>query len=115
MTVEEITIDGQRYTLTPIHNITPIHKNGNEGTTEYPNENGGNDEKYGRGFKGGKRSKKEKKAKGTRKLSPYMRFAQNARKEILAKDPSLKSDIIAVGRKIGEMWRGLSDAEKAKY
>ena len=64
---------------------------------------------------GGKRAKKEKKAKGTRKLSPYMKFAQEARKKIIAEEPELKSDIIKVGKRIGEMWRGLSESEKAKY
>jgi hypothetical protein len=65
---------------------------------------------------GGKRSKKQKqKQKGTRKLSPYMKFAQEARKKIIAEEPELKSDIIKVGRRIGEMWRGLSESEKAKY
>ena len=63
----------------------------------------------------GKKMKKMKKAKGTRKLSPYMKFAQQARKEVLAENPSLKSDVIAVGRKIGEKWRALSAEEKAKY
>ncbi len=62
---------------------------------------------------GGK--KKEKKAKGTRKLSPYMKFAQKARVEILAEHPELKSDVIAVGKKIGEKWRALSDSEKKSY
>ncbi len=64
---------------------------------------------------GGKKGKKEKKAKGTRKLSPYMKFAQEARPKILKENPEMKSDIIGVGRKIGEMWRALSDDEKAKY
>jgi hypothetical protein len=68
---------------------------------------------------GGKRSKKmtkkAKKSKGTRKLSPYMKFAQEARPKILKENPNMKSDIIGVGRKIGEMWRALSDAEKARY
>jgi hypothetical protein len=64
---------------------------------------------------GGKRMKKEKKAKGTRKLSPYMKFAQEARPKVLKEHPEMKSDIIGVGRKIGEMWRALSDSEKAKY
>ena len=67
---------------------------------------------------GGKHSmkvKKEKKAKGTRKLSPYMKFAQEARKKIISEEPALKSDIIKVGKRIGEMWRGLSAEEKAKY
>lgn len=59
--------------------------------------------------------KKMKKAKGTRKLSPYMKFAQEARPKVLKEHPEMKSDIIGVGRKIGEMWRGLSDAEKARY
>ena len=62
-----------------------------------------------------KKGKKAKKAKGTRKLSPYMKFAQEARPKILKENPEMKSDIIGVGRKIGEMWRALSDAEKARY
>lgn len=74
-------------------------------------------------YMGGKRSKKQmkmtKKAKkgkkGTRKLSPYMKFAQEARPKILKENPNMKSDIIGVGRRIGEMWRALSDAEKARY
>jgi hypothetical protein len=44
-----------------------------------------------------------------------MKFAQEARPKILAENPSLKSDIIAVGKKIGAMWRELSDGEKKKY
>ena len=63
----------------------------------------------------GKKTKKAKKAKGTRKLSPYMKFAQVARPKILKENPNLKSDIIGVGRKIGEMWRALPESEKAKY
>ncbi len=91
----EIEIEGKTYTLT----LTPKNPGASmEGTTG-----------------GGKKSKKEKKAKGTRKLSPYMKFAQEARKNILKENPEMKSDIIAVGKKIGEMWRGLSDSEKAKY
>ncbi len=74
-------------------------------------------------YMGGKRSKKQMKMtkktkkgkKGTRKLSPYMKFAQEARPKILKENPNLKSDIIGVGRRIGEMWRALSDAEKARY
>ena len=64
---------------------------------------------------GGKKTKKAKKAKGTRKLNPYMAFAKKARQEVLAEHPELKSDVVGVGRKIGEKWRALSDAEKAKY
>ena len=65
---------------------------------------------------GGKRSRKQKQEGGkTRKLSPYMKFAQEARKKVVAEHPEWKSDIVKVGKEIGQMWRGLSDAEKAKY
>jgi hypothetical protein len=60
-------------------------------------------------------TKKPKKAKGTRKLSGYMKFAQEVRPRILKENPALRSDIPGMGRKIGEMWRGLSANEKARY
>lgn len=60
-------------------------------------------------------TKKAKKAKGTRKLSGYMKFAQEARPRILKENPALRSDIPGMGRKIGEMWRALSANEKARY
>lgn len=68
-------------------------------------------------MEGGKRARKQKQEGGkkTRKLSPYMKFAQEARKNIVAEHPEWKSDIIKVGKEIGQRWRGLSDAEKAKY
>ena len=59
--------------------------------------------------------KKPKKAKGTRKLSGYMKFAQEVRPRILKENPALRSDIPGMGRKIGEMWRSLSANEKARY
>jgi hypothetical protein len=69
-------------------------------------------------MQGGKKSrgtKKMKKSKGTRKLSGYMKFAQEVRPRILQENPNLKSDIPGMGRKIGQMWRNLSSAEKARY
>lgn len=56
---------------------------------------------------------KGKKAKGTRKLSGYMKFCQTARKELLQEQPGLR--IPDIGRALGAKWRALSDAEKAKY
>jgi hypothetical protein len=47
--------------------------------------------------------------------NPFMAFAQQERKKIIAENPSLKSDIGKVGKMMGERWRKLSDAEKAKY
>jgi hypothetical protein len=69
-------------------------------------------------MQGGKKSrgtKKMKKSKGTRKLSGYMKFAQEVRPRILQENPNLKSDIPGMGRKIGQMWRNLSASEKARY
>lgn len=62
---------------------------------------------------GGK--KKSKKAKGTRKLSGYMKFCQAERAKLLQENPSLKSDIPGIGRALGAKWRALSDAEKKQY
>ena len=62
-------------------------------------------------------SRKSRKSsrKGTRKMNPYMKFAQKTRPEILKQNPHLKSDVVTVAKKIGQKWRSLSDAEKARY
>jgi hypothetical protein len=59
--------------------------------------------------------KNTRKVGGKRKLNGYMKFAQKTRPEILRANPSLRSDVVAVARKIGEKWRSLSPAEKARY
>lgn len=94
-----------------------LREQGQTNGIEFENETNNNNGSSGRSFKtsGGAKKEKKVKAKGTRKLSGYMKFAQEARPKILAENPSLKSDIIAVGKKIGAMWRELSDSEKAKY
>lgn len=61
------------------------------------------------------KNKKTRKQRGGRKLNGYMKFAQKTRPEILRTNPSLRSDVVAVARKIGEKWRALSPAEKARY
>lgn len=43
----------------------------------------------------------------------YMMFVKHNRKDIAAKHPSLK--ITEIGKKMGEAWRGLSQAEQEKY
>ena len=59
--------------------------------------------------------KNTRKQRGGRKLNGYMKFAQKTRPEILSANPSLRSDVVAVARKIGEKWRALSATEKARY
>lgn len=61
------------------------------------------------------KNKKTRKQRGGRKLNGYMKFAQKTRPEILSANPSLRSDVVAVARKIGEKWRALSATEKARY
>ena len=61
-------------------------------------------------------AKKEKKTrKGTRKMSGYMKFAGKVRKEIVAENPSMRSDVTAVAKELGKRWRSMSDADKRKF
>lgn len=103
MTPEQIVIDGKTYKLVPV---------GNSEGASAPSVNNGETSMVG-----GKKSKKAKRQEGgkTRKLSPYMKFAQEVRPKLVKENPELKSDIPGIGRKIGEMWRALSDSEKARY
>jgi hypothetical protein len=48
-------------------------------------------------------------------MNPYIAFSMDERKKIVAENPSLKSDIGKVAKMVGERWRKLSDAEKAKF
>ena len=61
------------------------------------------------------KNKKTRKQRGGRKLNGYMKFAASQRKAIIAANPSLRSDVVAVARKLGEKWRAMSPAEKARY
>ncbi len=61
------------------------------------------------------RKNQRKARKQTRKLNPYMKFAKKVRPEILRQNPALRSDVVAVARKIGAKWRSMSDSEKARY
>jgi hypothetical protein len=61
------------------------------------------------------KNKKTRKQRGGRKLNGYMKFAASQRKAIVAANPSLRSDVVAVARKLGEKWRSMSDKEKARY
>lgn len=92
-----ITLDGKTYEIT----LKEVTNSKNTGVKQEENELPPMEQSGGK--------------KKTRKLSPYMKFAQKARQDILKENPSLKSDIPGMGRAIGAKWRALSDAEKAKY
>lgn len=60
-------------------------------------------------------TRRKNQAGGKRGPNGYMKFANKIRPQILKEHPELKSDVVGVARKIGEKWRAMSDAEKAKY
>ncbi len=81
---------------------------------EKPNMAGG---KKSRRNNARKNNATRKNQAGGKKRGPndYMKFANKVRPQILKEHPELKSDVVGVARKIGEKWRSLSAAEKAKY
>jgi hypothetical protein len=60
-----------------------------------------------------KPAKKTPAEKPKRPLSAYMKFVKAKRSKVAAAHPTLK--LTEIAKKLGEMWRGLSDADKAKY
>jgi len=54
--------------------------------------------------------KKETKKK---QLSPYMKFCKETRTTVVKENPKLTFG--EVGRKMGEIWRDMSEDEKKKY
>ncbi len=60
-------------------------------------------------------TRRKNQAGGKRGPNGYMKFANKIRPQVLKEHPELKSDVVGVARKIGEKWRSLSAAEKAKY
>lgn len=57
-------------------------------------------------------TRKKRKSSGP---NAYMKFSKEMRPKIIAENPKMKSDVIAVAREIGKKWRALSDEEKKKY
>ncbi len=69
-----------------------------------------------------KKEKKEGKAKKVkdpnapkREPTAYIKFSNAMRPTILAEHPELASKVTEVAKIVGEKWKALSDAEKAKY
>lgn len=48
-------------------------------------------------------------------LTPFMAFAKLNRAKIIAANPGSAKDVTIQGRKLGEAWQKLTDAEKKKY
>jgi ubiquitin len=58
-------------------------------------------------------SDESKTVKKKREPGPYMKFCKEMRPKVVKENPKLTFG--EVGRKLGEMWRELSDEEKKKY
>jgi len=82
-------------------------------------EKAAHEAKYGKVTREPKAPKASKKAKDPnappRKPSPYINFCNANRNKIIAENPALKSQVTEVAKILGAQWKGLSDAEKAKY
>lgn len=51
--------------------------------------------------------------KKPKQLSPYMKFCKETRTTVVKENPKLTFG--EVGRKMGEIWRDMSEDEKKKY
>lgn len=51
--------------------------------------------------------------KKPKQLSPYMKFCKETRATVVKENPKLTFG--EVGRKMGEIWRDMSEDEKKKY
>jgi hypothetical protein len=60
-------------------------------------------------------TRKNRKQSGGKGPNGYMKFAKEYRPKVLEESPELKSDVVAVARKIGKAWRELSEEERKKY
>ena len=82
----------------------------NNAFKESKNETNSKNEKP---IKKAKKEKKEKKDKPKRPLNAYMVFAMEVRESVKKNNPT--ASIIDIAKKIGALWRAMSDSEKAKY
>ena len=86
--------------LKELNNAFKESKNGTNSKNEKP-------------IKKAKKEKKEKKDKPKRPLNAYMVFAMEVRESVKKNNPT--ASIIDIAKKIGALWRAMSDSEKAKY
>ena len=59
------------------------------------------------------KAKKDSKPKSKKPLKGFMLFSKEMRPKVRADDPGIS--FADMSKRLGELWRGLSDAEKASY
>jgi hypothetical protein len=86
--------------------------NGNSnGFSNEGSNSGSNTSSFGGGK--GKKNNTRKQEGGKKKLSGFMKFSKQERASVLKENPGI--EFAGVGKKLGEKWRALSDAEKKRY
>lgn len=85
----------------------------NELNNAFNESKSGTNSKNEKPIKKAKKEKKEKKDKPKRPLNAYMVFAMEVRESVKKNNPT--ASIIDIAKKIGALWRAMSDSEKAKY
>jgi len=92
--------------------------NGNSNGFSNEGSNSGNNASSNTSSFGGGKGKKNKnntrkQEGGKKKLSGFMKFSKQERASVLKENPGI--EFAGVGKKLGEKWRALWDAEKKRY
>ena len=101
--------------LKPGDTLTVTVAHPNDYSTTAPrnsNNNNNNDDEF-KIAGGGRRGKKTRKIGGKRGANGFMKFAKEKRPEVMRENPGIAFG--DVGKRLGEKWRALSAAEKARY
>ena len=106
-TVEPV-LNGKTVTIAPEHELK-ISVTTQPATNS--NAEGGGKVKKNR--KEANKTRKNKQEGGKKKLSGFMKFSKQERPNIMKENPGI--EFTQVGKKLGEKWRALSDAEKKSY
>lgn len=93
-----------------------VPRNNTNGAQAPQSANSGGIAGFIKGITGGKRNKTRKAQKGGKRgPNGYMKFAKEMRPKVLKENPSMRSNVVAVAKKIGEAWRALPESERKKY
>jgi len=101
--------DAPRYRNNNVPNNNVPNKN--VPNNNVPNNNVPNNNSQFGGKKGKNATRKQE--GGKKKLSGFMKFSKEQRPNIMKENPGI--EFTQVGKKLGEKWRSLSAAEKARY
>ena len=97
--------------LKPGDTLTVTVADSNARSTTVPPNN--NDRSFSNFEGGSKKNRTRKTGVAKKPLSGFMKFCKEKRPEVIDKYPGIKFQNI--GKRLGEEWRALSEAEKKRY